>query len=105
MSAPSDEPVRTATAADLLAHRYSFDEHLQGCESAYRRGLHHGVNLASDLADDASTLAKARRTLIRAERVAGQHRSRRRHPGRPPIVDEIRRKLARKRRPAGAGSQ
>jgi hypothetical protein len=103
MSNPDDAPRPvTMTTADILNHRYSFDDHIQRWENDYLMGLHHGVLLSSDLADDASSLAEARRILIRAERAAGQYRDRRRHPGRPPIVDLIRRKPA--RLPAGAGS-
>ena len=65
-------------------------------ESAYRRGLHHGVALCQDLADQAATLPEVRRLLRRAANLAHSYRDQRRHPGRPPILDELRRKLAAK---------
>jgi hypothetical protein len=97
VNTPDDPAPLTMTAADLIAHRYSFEEHRQGVEAAYRRGIHHGVNLASDLADDATTLREARWRLTRAENMASEYRGLSRHPGRPPIVDELRRRLARRR--------
>ena len=65
-------------------------------EGAYRRGLSHGLALASDLADQAATLLEARRLLRRAANLAHGYRDQRRHPGRPPILDELRRKLVAK---------
>jgi hypothetical protein len=83
--------------ADVLARRLTHDEHQRGCESAYRRGIHHGLALAGDLADGEGTLREARWRLTRAENMAGEYRSLSRHPGRPPIVDELRRRLAKRR--------
>jgi hypothetical protein len=80
---------------EVLTRTYTFAEYQSGNEAAYRRGLRHGVALASDLADDAATLGEARRILARACRAACGYGDRRRHPGRPPILDEIRRRLAR----------
>ncbi len=93
----------TTTAADILDRRFTFDEHLKGCEGSYRRGVHHGVSLAADLIGDATSLAEARRILARADAVAADYRNQGRHPGRPPIVDEIRGKMARRRKPAIGG--
>jgi hypothetical protein len=62
-------------------------------ESAYRRGMHHALVLAGDLADVAASLAGVRRLLRRAEGIAGEYRSQSRFPGRPPLTDEIRRRL------------
>src|SRR5262245_22482843 len=66
-------------------------------ESAYRRGLHQAVGFAFDLVADAPTLAAARSILGRAESIAAEYRSTSRHPGRPPILDEIRQRLSKRR--------
>lgn len=36
----STDPPLTMTAADILNHRFSWQEHRQGCEASYRRGVH-----------------------------------------------------------------
>jgi hypothetical protein len=64
-------------------------------ETAYRRGLHHGLVLASDLVENSTTLVGARRLLREAEGVASEYRSQSRHPGRPPLADVIRERLRR----------
>jgi hypothetical protein len=63
-------------------------------ENAYRRGLHHGVALADELAADAATLGDIRRLLRRAYRLCFDYRDQNKHKGRPPLMDELRRKLA-----------
>jgi hypothetical protein len=74
--------------------RESLDPDAQGrYESSYRRGLHHGLVLASDLVENAITLVGARRLLRKAEGIAGDYRRQSAYPGRPPLCDEIRRRL------------
>jgi hypothetical protein len=88
-----EDPTRDATAADLAAdeklHRIS--------ESAYRRGFNHGIALCYDLVGNSSSVAQARRTIGKADDLAYEHRSLRRFPGRPPLVDDFRRRLMRRK--------
>jgi hypothetical protein len=81
--------------ADIVSRHYTWEELQQGCENAYRRGVHHGTILSSGLAADVHADAETMRLLRRAERLAGRYRDHRRYPGQPPIVQEIRGKLAR----------
>jgi hypothetical protein len=93
----TDTPLLSlATAVDLIADEAT----QQMCEQAYRRGLHHGIALAGDLADESLSLAQAQRLLTRAENVAGEYRSVARHPGRPPLMEEIRVRVLKLRRKA-----
>ncbi len=85
---------RDATAAALIT-----DPHTLRCiESAYRRGFHQGVGLSYDLVEDLLGSTSARRALGSAERIASEYRSQGKHPGRPPIVDEIRLRILNRRR-------
>ena len=97
----TNDQSRDATAADLVvcAADIKIDEKLQrACESAYRRGIHHGLALAGGLVDESLSLRQAQRFLTRAENLAGEYRSLARHPGNPPILDEITRKVLRIRK-------
>jgi hypothetical protein len=98
-----DDPPRIRTAADILAHRFTFDEHLAGCESAYRRATHQALGLAFDLVERSADRRDALRQLGRAERIAGKLRFVRKDHGRGMLLDAIRQELARRRKPAGAG--
>jgi hypothetical protein len=92
---------RDATAADLTicAADLVIAEKLQRiAESCYRRGVHHGLALAGRLVDQSLSLRQAQRLLARAENLAGEYRSLARHPGNPPILDEITRKVLRTRK-------
>jgi fructose-specific phosphotransferase system component IIB len=92
---------RDATAANLIisAADIRLDERsLRASESAYRRGVHHGLALAGSLVDDSLSLKQAQRMLTRAENMAGEYRSLARHPGSPPILDELRRRVLRLRK-------
>jgi hypothetical protein len=68
-------------------------------ESAYRRGFHHGLTLAADLASQALSLKRALRLLGRAERICGKLRSLDRHPGMPWLRDAILRRVHRSAAP------
>lgn len=94
-------PKRFATAADLVSAKdQAVAERLrQAAESAYRLGVQHGLVLAGDLLEESLSLKQARRLLTRAENMAGEYRSLSRHPGSPPILDELRRRVLRTRKP------
>jgi hypothetical protein len=101
MNNPSnhDDPTRShqrlvMSAAELMSRTFTWAEVCQSSEASYRRGVHHGVVLGSDLADESDTLKEARRTLRRAERLAGKYRDMKRYKGQPPLLCEMRRKLA-----------
>ena len=85
--------LRDVTAADLPSDP-------NGHETAYRRGFHQALALAYDLVETAPTVALALKILDRAEALAGEYRSLKRHPGRPPLCDELRARLSRRRKPA-----
>jgi hypothetical protein len=90
----SNDRPRDATAADI-----KIDENRQrASEASYRRGVHHGLALAGRLVDQSLLLRQAQRLLTRAENLAGEYRSLARHPGNPPILDEITRKVLRIRK-------
>jgi hypothetical protein len=98
---------RDATAADLTisAADIKIDEKTQRiAESAYRRGIHHGLALAGGLVDESLSLRQAQRLLTRAENFAAEYRSLARHPGRPPVMDELRRRVLRLRKTKATGA-
>ena len=94
-----DRP-RDATAVDLIC---AADVDVGGTsarasEASYRRGVHHGLALAGRLVDESLSIRQAQRFLTKAENLAGEYRSLARHPGNPPILDEITRKVFRTRK-------
>src|SRR5262249_28347455 len=62
----------TATAADLV--KEMTPERLAAHEAAYRRGVHQAFAMAGDIAAGALTLGEARRSIRRAETLAGTDR-------------------------------
>jgi hypothetical protein len=92
----------TCTAADLIACRYSWDEHRRGCKASYRRGVHQAIGLAYDLVEHAGGRREALKQLGRAERIAGELRFVRKDRGNGMLLDEIRQRMARRRVPAGS---
>jgi hypothetical protein len=99
------DPPRTRTAADIPAHKFSFDERRAGCEAAYRRGTHQAIAFCYDLVEESGSVREALRQLGRAERLAGRLRFTRKGKdrGRGMLLDTMRAELARRRKPAGAG--
>jgi uncharacterized protein (DUF924 family) len=98
---------RAATAADLVvcAADIVIDEGRQrASESAYRRGIHHGLALAGNLVDQSLSIRQAQRFLTKTENLAGEYRSLARHPGRPPVMDELRRRVLRLRKTKATGA-
>jgi hypothetical protein len=103
MTDTPDNPPQMITAAELLARSYSFDEVRQSSEASYRRGVHQAIGFAFDLVEQSADRRDALRRLGRAERIAGELRFVRKDQGRGMLLDTIRQKLARRRKPAGAG--
>ncbi len=77
-----------ATAADLDPRT------LRALEASYRRGVHQAIAFCGDIADGSVTLQEARRTLTRAENLAGRLRFIRKDEGRGMLLDHIRARLS-----------
>src|SRR5262245_32211565 len=75
MSDIPDNPLRTATAADLIAKSYTFAELRQSSEASYRRGVHQSLAFAFGLVEESIDRRDALRRLGRAEKIAGDLRS------------------------------
>jgi hypothetical protein len=89
------------STSDIMNHKYTWEEHLRGCEASYRRGVHQAMGFAFDLAEESDDRRDAMRRLARAEKIAGDLRFNRKDQGRGMLLHHIRQRLARGRRPAG----
>ena len=91
VESPKSPVVRLADTIDRDPER------LAAHEAAYRRGVHQALAFAGDIADEAATLQEARRTLTKAENIAGRLRFIRKDEGRGALLDHIRTSLSRGR--------
>src|SRR5262249_41975786 len=87
-------PKLVVTMAEVLAHKFSFDELQERCEIAYRKGVHHALSLACEIAETARNHDAAIDWLERAEAVADELRFNSRDEGRGMLLETIRERIS-----------
>lgn len=85
-----DRPKLVQTAAEILARTFDFDEVQARCESAYRRGVHQALGLATEIVEQSESHDIAIDWLGRVEAVASDLRFKRKGDGRGMLLETIR---------------
>jgi hypothetical protein len=88
-----DHPKLIVKASEIVARTFTFDELRGKCEAAYRKGVHHALSLASEMAENTKNHDAAIEWINRAESIAEDLRFNRKDEGRGMLLHHIRQTL------------